>query len=510
MIALETAQAASFLSVLGLDGERVTFQTFADAGRASKLTNVIHAQIPIDDGDITQLVKLNTEGAGIFATVNATDGKGRAAANITRVRAVFVDLDGAPLEPVLTGPLAPTITVESSPGRYHAYWTIADMPLEEFGTAQSVLAARYNGDPVVRDLPRVMRLPGFAHQKGEPYLTRVLESHPKRLYTRRELLEAYPEIRAALETTQQLRQHPKIPAGKPGQPEAAQRKYALAALDREVQAVRAARKGTRNNTLNVAAFALGQLVGAGVLLENAVRAELEDAAHRVGLPENEARAAINSGLSAGKLEPRDLRDIGRASAASTRPVRRTSSTSEQPRFDRAAPEANAIRSPEQGKGYNAQDVLILLGYGEWGLNAADTDVSLAARAKHYLGGDLAYAPGLGWAVWQGKCWQVDEGRSSVLARKMIEQLAGVVRAESAHLYDCVAALARADRDADAKRLSVLAGAHLGFAAKCESATKIKAALEIGAGHLYADLERFEPKPWVLGLNNRTWAHGTVR
>jgi hypothetical protein len=43
---------------------------------------------------------LNREGAGVFVTVNETDLKGRTAKNITSVRAVFVDLDGAPLEPV--------------------------------------------------------------------------------------------------------------------------------------------------------------------------------------------------------------------------------------------------------------------------------------------------------------------------------------------------------------------------------------------------------------------------
>ena len=104
--------------------------------------------------------------AGAFVTVNATDGKGRQAHNVQRVRAVFVDLDGAPLAPVLEAGLEPHIVVESSPGRFHAYWLIDDCPLDQFERVQRALARRFDGDPRVHDLPRVMRLPGFRHFKG--------------------------------------------------------------------------------------------------------------------------------------------------------------------------------------------------------------------------------------------------------------------------------------------------------------------------------------------------------
>lgn len=45
---------------------------------------------------------LQQRGAGAFVMVDeGGDGKGRYASNVTRVRAHFVDLDGAPIEPVL-------------------------------------------------------------------------------------------------------------------------------------------------------------------------------------------------------------------------------------------------------------------------------------------------------------------------------------------------------------------------------------------------------------------------
>jgi hypothetical protein len=47
--------------------------------------------------------------------------------------------------------------------------------LEEFPALQRSLAKRFAGDPAVSDLPRVMRLPGFFHQKKDstPFMTRM-------------------------------------------------------------------------------------------------------------------------------------------------------------------------------------------------------------------------------------------------------------------------------------------------------------------------------------------------
>ena len=81
-------------------------------------------------------------------------------------------------------------------------------------------------------------------------------------------------------------------------------RYGAAALGREAGLVRGAGPGTRNRTLNRAAFCLGQLVGAGLLGRGEVEAELLDAALAAGLPGREALGTIRSGLEAGLLEPR--------------------------------------------------------------------------------------------------------------------------------------------------------------------------------------------------------------
>jgi RepB DNA-primase from phage plasmid len=87
---------------------------------------------------------------------------------------VFVDLDGSTLQPVMACGLDPHIVVESSPGRFHAYWRVDALPLDQFGPVQRTIADRFNGDRTVTDLCRVMRLPGFPHRKAVPFMTKVI------------------------------------------------------------------------------------------------------------------------------------------------------------------------------------------------------------------------------------------------------------------------------------------------------------------------------------------------
>jgi hypothetical protein len=84
------------------------------------------------------------------------------------------------------------------------------------------------------------------------------------------------------------------------------RAYAMAALRAETERVAAARPGTRNVTLNRAAFSLGQLVAAGLIPPIPVITSLIDAARYAGLPEDEAVRTVRSGMEAGARKPRAL------------------------------------------------------------------------------------------------------------------------------------------------------------------------------------------------------------
>jgi hypothetical protein len=77
-------------------------------------------------------------------------------------------------------------------------------------------------------------------------------------------------------------------------------RYAAVALEAEVDRVARAPVGSRNDTLNRAAFALGRLVAAGMVDAWTVRSELERAAHYAGLGRAEIRRTIQSGMTAGQ------------------------------------------------------------------------------------------------------------------------------------------------------------------------------------------------------------------
>ena len=168
--------ALEFLNALEPNGH-FTFQTFDDrkSGKNSSLARVLHGTLAEHANALTDL---NNQGAGVFVTVNKTDLRGRKLENIVSVRALFVDLDGAPLTPILDSQVEPNIIIESSPGRWHAYW-LCELSKEEFSLGQARLIKLFDGDTAVKDLPRVMRLPGFFHLKafdGSPdgaFMTRI-------------------------------------------------------------------------------------------------------------------------------------------------------------------------------------------------------------------------------------------------------------------------------------------------------------------------------------------------
>jgi RepB DNA-primase from phage plasmid len=159
------------------DLKAFTFQTFADVetGDGRRLVRVLHGSL---NQHFDTLSALNAVGAGIYVTVNQTDGKGRKTENITQVRAQFVDLDGAPLAPVLEWSLKPRIVIETSPSRFHAYWLVAkevSTDFDGFRERQRQLAKLFNADPKCIDLPRVLRLAGFNHRKAAPFRCRVVK-----------------------------------------------------------------------------------------------------------------------------------------------------------------------------------------------------------------------------------------------------------------------------------------------------------------------------------------------
>jgi hypothetical protein len=166
-------QAGDFLKALDF-GVNFTFQTFPEGGNPSSMSpTILHGTLK---EHAARLTALNDDGHGIFVMINEGDLKGRAARNVIRVRALFVDSDNGPIQPLLDAAIAPHIAVESSPGKGHGYFLVNDCPLDKFKERQHALADRFNGDRAVCDVSRVMRLPGFFHLKNTvPFQTRLIK-----------------------------------------------------------------------------------------------------------------------------------------------------------------------------------------------------------------------------------------------------------------------------------------------------------------------------------------------
>lgn len=190
-------EADTFLRLLG---DRHTFQTFDDAGKHRRdLSRILHGTLA---EHAHALADSNARSAGVFVMVNEGDSIGRKAENVKRIRAYFVDLDGAPLEPVHAAPLPAHCIIETSPRRWHAYWFVENAPLDNFRPVQRMLAERFDADKKVCDLPRVMRLPGFLHRKATPFQTRIIELRNAPRYTHAQFVKAF-DVRASDDTMPQ-------------------------------------------------------------------------------------------------------------------------------------------------------------------------------------------------------------------------------------------------------------------------------------------------------------------
>jgi RepB DNA-primase from phage plasmid/Primase C terminal 2 (PriCT-2) len=166
-------QTQAFLRMLDRSAKTFSFRVFSEKAKEAGSARNYSGKI---DQVRQSLQQKNKLGCGVFVAVNAG---GHRADEITRVRAVFADTDGAPREPIEAA-LAPHIIVESSPNRWHVYWLVKpDFPLSEFGTVQTAIAEKFGTDPSVKDLPRVMRVPGFYHRKREPFLCRLVGLNSK-------------------------------------------------------------------------------------------------------------------------------------------------------------------------------------------------------------------------------------------------------------------------------------------------------------------------------------------
>lgn len=398
----------------------------------------------------------NRRGRGVFVVVNAGGDKGT---DITRCRAVWIDLDGPSLEPALAAVraavpgLEPSIIVSSRPGRWHVYWCIDPddpLPVAEFTPIQKRLIQLTGADKNVHDLPRVMRLPGTLNLKEAPHLVRIVAREQRRYGATllRQLLEVpapvlLPPVEAApVEAASSPAPAPPpapVPAAAPPPgnlspylermaevPRLELDKRRAALLADAAHAVASAPEGQRNATLNERGYSLAGMTasdGAPLFTDAEIREALEPAGLRCGLERGEIANALPYAIAAGRLKPYALRDRDPPPKASA-----GSSTNGQ------AGEGDAIRQestrdrPAEDWLQQADDAAEGIGDPDWliddWLESGQTAVLFgqSGHGKSFILADIlsSIASGLDWCgypVRQGPVVAlVGEGRRGFLRR----------------------------------------------------------------------------------------------
>ena len=137
-----------------------------------------------------QLQTLNQNGYSVFMTVNKLNGK-RKADNVIKVRAVFFDDD---INQELILPLEPSMLVQSARGKHGYYLVDEHFPLNKFTDVQLMIANKLKTDVSIKDLSRLMRVPGFMHTKNiNEYKEVTILSSNDKVYSLDEIQEAFSE-----------------------------------------------------------------------------------------------------------------------------------------------------------------------------------------------------------------------------------------------------------------------------------------------------------------------------
>lgn len=191
-----TVTVPDILGSLFNPSDEVCFRIFDDKKtgtfRGLKLTCECGKYKAIED----TLTQHNQKGRGIFFVVNYGGQEDKA---ITRINAQFFEMDDGTFEEqqakIDAFPLKPSMIIQTRKSLHTYFFMDGTATVERFRPIQKQLVAYFGGDPACVNESRVMRLPGFYHQKTDtPVMVQCIAFHPERKYTQDQLEEALPAL----------------------------------------------------------------------------------------------------------------------------------------------------------------------------------------------------------------------------------------------------------------------------------------------------------------------------
>lgn len=167
------------------------YQTFDDKGIDQTLARCT-SKLTFE-----QLEELNKKGAGIFFTPNGFPEGQRKQALVHTINAWFCEMDEGTideqLEKLNNAPIFPSIVVRTRKS-LHCYWLVSGIATRDNWTKiVKGLIYHFNADRSCKDISRVLRVPGYFHNKQEPFLVEVALDNSENRYTEADMLAAYPE-----------------------------------------------------------------------------------------------------------------------------------------------------------------------------------------------------------------------------------------------------------------------------------------------------------------------------
>jgi putative DNA primase/helicase len=189
-------EARRFLEALAPGEKEFQFATWDDNPKRDEVNKSLAGSSYESFGKAsTWLLNRNDQHAGVFVSLNVTDGNGRKKENVKRVRAIMADLDGEPLDAVRQCALKPHIIVETSENHFHVFWCVEpNFPIDQWENVVRGCAKRFDSDPAVATLERCARLPGFFHCKDidNRQLVKIVEVNALPPYTTDEIVKEFP------------------------------------------------------------------------------------------------------------------------------------------------------------------------------------------------------------------------------------------------------------------------------------------------------------------------------
>jgi hypothetical protein len=142
---------------------------------------------------------LNALGYGIFWTPNQFYNE-RRIENLQQIDYWYVETDKTDKDEALRlfedAPVQPTMVIESKAG-FHVYWRAQDAGIETWDEiVRWRLVPTFSGDRKAADVTRLLRAPGFYHQKvpSQPFLVRKLFEDKHLSIREQEMFEGYVPV----------------------------------------------------------------------------------------------------------------------------------------------------------------------------------------------------------------------------------------------------------------------------------------------------------------------------